>query len=51
MESECVLLIDGKKIIAKIVWKGGSKFKIVECKDNNYVGVMVDASDVLRCIV
>lgn len=51
MESECIMLIEGKKIVGKIVWKGGSKFEIVECEDNNYVGTMIDASDVLRCIV
>ncbi len=51
MESECIVLIDGKELIAKIIWKGGSKFKIVKCKDDNYVGTIIDASDVLRCII
>ncbi|GIU71097.1 MAG: hypothetical protein KatS3mg003_0576 [Candidatus Nitrosocaldaceae archaeon] len=49
--SECIIEIDGKRITAKITWKGGSKFKIIECSDNNYNGLIVDASDILRCII
>jgi hypothetical protein len=46
-----VLSIDRLRIEAKIIHKRGGKFEILE--DNNkgkYIGIIVDASDVIRCI-
>lgn len=47
-----ILLINGVKIDAKIIHKGGGKFKIVEDKYKaKYVNEIVDASDVICCKV
>jgi len=47
-----ILFIDKLKIEAKIIHKGRGKFKILEDKyKGKYVNKIVDASDVIRCIV
>src|SRR6266566_8281880 len=47
-----ILFIDKLKIEAKIIHKGRGKFKILEDKyKGKYVNRIVDASDVIRCIV
>ncbi len=47
-----VLSIDRLKIEAKIIHKRGGKFEILEDKcEGKYIGIIVDASDVIRCIV
>lgn len=46
----CFLLIDGTKFEAKIVHKGGGKFKILDDEyGGKYNNKIVDASDVIRC--
>ena len=46
----CFLLIDGTKFEAKIVHKGGGKFKILDDEyGGKYDNKIVDASDVIRC--
>lgn len=47
--SECIAVINGESISCKIMWRRGSKFEIVECEDRKYVGLIIDASDILRC--
>jgi hypothetical protein len=48
----CILFIDEVKIEARIIHNGRGKFKIIEDKSNaKYVNKMVDASDVICCIV
>ena len=45
-------LLTNSKIEAKIIHKGRGKFKILEDKyKGKYVNKIVDASDVIRCIV
>jgi PPOX class probable F420-dependent enzyme len=47
-----ILLLDKLKIEAKIIHKGRGKFRILEDKyKGKYVNKIVDASDVIRCIV
>jgi uncharacterized protein len=47
-----ILFIDKLKIEAKIIHKGRGKFQILEDKyKGKYVNEIVDASDVIRCIV
>ena len=47
-----VLLIDGLEVEAKILHKGRGKFGIVEdIYKSKYVNKIVDASDVIRCIL
>ena len=51
-EARCIIILNGKKVTASVVWKGGSKFKIVRCEeDNGCVGSIVDASDILKCLI
>ena len=47
-----VLSINRVVIKAKIIHKRGGKFKILDDnREGKYVGIIVDASDVIRCIV
>jgi len=47
-----ILSIEGLGIEAKIIHKGRGKFRILEDKyKGKYVNKIVDASDVIRCIV
>jgi len=47
-----VLSINRVVIKAKIIHKRGGKFKILDDnREGKYVGMIVDASDVIRCIV
>ena len=47
-----VLAIDRLRIKAKIIHKRGGKFEILEDNcEGKYIGIIVDASDVIRCIV
>ena len=47
-----VLSIDRLRIEAKIIHKRGGKFEILEDNcEGKYIGIIVDASDVIRCIV
>ena len=47
-----IIFIGTLKIYAKIIHKGRGKFKIVEDKyKGKYVNKIVDASDVIQCIV
>jgi hypothetical protein len=46
-----VLSIDGLRIEAKIIHKRGGKFEILEDNcEGKYIGIIVDASDVVHCI-
>ena len=45
------LSIDRLRIDAKIIHKRGGKFEILEDNcEGKYIGIIVDASDVIRCI-
>jgi hypothetical protein len=46
-----VLSINRVVIEAKIIHKRGGKFKIHDNRGGKYIGTIVDASDVIRCIV
>ncbi len=47
-----VLSIDRLKIEARIIHKRGGKFEILEDNcEGKYIGRIVDASDVFRCIL
>jgi hypothetical protein len=41
--------VNGYEIRARIVHKGGGKFRIEEDPGGNYEGTVVDASDVISC--
>jgi hypothetical protein len=46
----CFLFVDEAELEAKIVHKGGGKFKILEDKyGGKYINKIVDASDIIRC--
>ena len=48
----CLLVIDEIKLEAKIVHKGRGKFKILaDQHGGKYINKIVDASDIIRCLV
>jgi hypothetical protein len=48
----CLIVIDGKSFEAKIIHKGRGKFKILNDEyGGKYTNKVVDASDVIRCII
>jgi hypothetical protein len=48
--SECLVLIDGQKVKARVVHIGRGKFKILnEGVNRTHVGKIVDAADIVHC--
>jgi hypothetical protein len=48
----CFIIIDGRSFEAKIIHKGRGKFKILNDEyGGKYTNKIVDASDVIRCII
>ena len=50
-ESWCTVLLEGNRIRASLKHIGRGRFRIIEDKDNKYVGQVVDASDILNCLI
>lgn len=48
-ESWCMVSVNGQNVKASILHKGGGKFKIIATEDGEYVGAVIDASDVESC--
>jgi len=50
-ESWCTVLLEGNRIRASLKHIGRGRFRIIEDKENKYVGQVIDASDILNCLV